>query len=118
MVLAVAVATYLIGGSATAAVATVLVACSCAIAMATPITVLAAVGQAARRGIVVKGGRYLELLAKVDTVVMDKTGTVTLGRPGTSGSPPATTSSGWRWRHPVGCHPSPPLRRSRCLMSR
>ncbi len=81
VVLAVAVATYLIGGSATAAVATVLVACSCAIAMATPITVLAAVGQAARRGIVVKGGRYLELLAKVDTVVMDKTGTVTLGRP-------------------------------------
>jgi len=81
VVMAVAVATYLIGGSVTAAVATVLVACSCAIAMATPITVLATVGQAARRGIVVKGGRYLELLAKVDTIVMDKTGTVTLGRP-------------------------------------
>ena len=81
VVLVVAVATYLIGGSVTAAVATVLVACSCAIAMATPITVLAAVGQAARHGIVVKGGRYLELLAKVDTIVMDKTGTVTLERP-------------------------------------
>ena len=81
VVLVVAVATYLIGGSMTAAVATVLVACSCAIAMATPITVFAAVGHAARRGIVVKGGRYLELLAKVDTIVMDKTGTVTLGRP-------------------------------------
>lgn len=81
VVLAVAVGTYLVGGSATAAVATVLVACSCAIAMATPITVLAAVGRAARRGIVVKGGRYLEALAKVDTVVMDKTGTVTIGRP-------------------------------------
>ena len=81
VVLAVALGTYLLGGSGTAAVATVLVACSCAIAMATPITVLAAVGQAARRGIVVKGGRYLEALAKVDTVVMDKTGTVTIGRP-------------------------------------
>jgi len=81
VVLAVAVATYLIGGSATAAVATVLVACSCAIAMATPITVLAAVGRSARQGIVIKGGRYLEALAKVDTIVMDKTGTLTIGRP-------------------------------------
>ncbi len=81
VVIAVAAATYLASGNATAAVATVLVACSCAIAMATPITVLAAVGQAARRGIVVKGGRYLEALAKVDTVVMDKTGTLTIGRP-------------------------------------
>ena len=81
VVLAIAVATYVIGGSATAAVATVLVACSCAIAMATPTTVLAAVGWAARRGIVVKGGRYLEALAKVDVLVVDKTGTVTIGRP-------------------------------------
>jgi len=85
VVVAVAVGTYLVGGQATAAVATVLVACSCAIAMATPITVLAAVGNAARRGIVVKGGRYLEALARVDTVVMDKTGTVTVGRPEVTG---------------------------------
>ena len=81
VVVVAAVLTYLIGRSATAAVATVLVACSCAIAMATPITVLSAVGRAARRGIIVKGGRYLEALAKVDTVVMDKTGTLTIGRP-------------------------------------
>jgi Cd2+/Zn2+-exporting ATPase/Cu+-exporting ATPase len=81
VVLAIALATYVIGGTATAAVATVLVACSCAIAMATPTTVLAAVGWAARRGIVVKGGRYLEALAKVDVLVVDKTGTVTIGRP-------------------------------------
>jgi Cd2+/Zn2+-exporting ATPase/Cu+-exporting ATPase len=81
VVVVAAALTYLIGGSATAAVATVLVACSCAIAMATPVTVLAAVGRAARRGIIVKGGRYLEALAKVDTVIMDKTGTLTIGRP-------------------------------------
>ena len=81
VVIVAAVLTYLIGGSATAAVATVLVACSCAIAMATPVTVLAAVGRAARQGIIVKGGRYLEALAKVDTIVMDKTGTLTVGRP-------------------------------------
>jgi len=81
VVLLVAVATVVITGNVVAAVATVLVACSCAIAMATPITVLAAVGNAAKRGIVIKGGRYLEALAKVDTIVMDKTGTVTVGRP-------------------------------------
>ena len=81
VVLAAAIMTYLVSGNATAAVATILVACSCAIAMATPVTVLAAVGQSARRGIVIKGGRYLEALAKVDTLVMDKTGTLTIGRP-------------------------------------
>jgi Cd2+/Zn2+-exporting ATPase/Cu+-exporting ATPase len=81
VVIAIAAITYLVSGSATAAVATVLVSCSCAIAMATPITVLAAVGRSARRGIVIKGGRYLEALAKVDTLVMDKTGTLTIGRP-------------------------------------
>jgi Cd2+/Zn2+-exporting ATPase/Cu+-exporting ATPase len=81
VVVVAAVLTYLIGGSATAAVATVLVACSCAIAMATPVTVLAAVGRAARRGIIIKGGRYLETLAKVDAIIMDKTGTLTIGRP-------------------------------------
>jgi Cd2+/Zn2+-exporting ATPase/Cu+-exporting ATPase len=49
--------------------------------MATPVTVLAAVGRSARHGIVIKGGRYLEALAKVDVVVMDNTGTMTVGRP-------------------------------------
>ncbi len=85
VVLAIALLTWLATGNTTAAVATVLVACSCAIAMATPITVLAAVGRAARRGIVIKGGRYLEALAKIDTVVMDKTGTLTVGRPEVAG---------------------------------
>jgi Cd2+/Zn2+-exporting ATPase/Cu+-exporting ATPase len=81
VVLAASALTYLVGGSPTAAVAVVLVACSCAIAMATPVSVLASVGRAARHGIIIKGGRYLEALAKVDTLVMDKTGTVTIGRP-------------------------------------
>jgi P-type Cu+ transporter len=81
VVITIALVTYAISGNPTAAVATVLVACSCAIAMATPTTVLAAVAWAARRGIVVKGGRYLEALGKVDVLVMDKTGTVTIGRP-------------------------------------
>ena len=81
VVLVAALLTYSLRGSATAAVAVVLVACSCAIAMATPTVVLATVGRAARRGLIVKGGRVLEALAKVDTLVMDKTGTVTVGTP-------------------------------------
>lgn len=81
VVLAAAILTYLLGGNPIAAVAVVLVACSCAIAMATPTVVLASVGRAAGRGIIVKGGRFLEALAKVDTLVMDKTGTLTFGAP-------------------------------------
>ena len=81
VVVGAALLTYLLGRTPTAAVAVVLVACSCAIAMATPTVVLASVGRAARRGLIVKGGRWLEALARVDTVVMDKTGTVTFGTP-------------------------------------
>ncbi len=81
VVVGAALLTYLLGRTPTAAVAVVLVACSCAIAMATPTVVLASVGRAARRGLVIKGGRWLEALARVDTVVMDKTGTVTFGTP-------------------------------------
>ncbi len=80
-VLGAAVLTYGLGRSLTAAIAVLLVSCACAVALATPTAVIAAVGQAARRGILIKGGRYLELLARVDTVVMDKTGTLTFGRP-------------------------------------
>jgi Cd2+/Zn2+-exporting ATPase/Cu+-exporting ATPase len=81
VVVAAAVLTYALGRNPSAAVAVVLVACSCAIAMATPTVVLAAVGRAARQGLIVKGGRALEALGRVDTLVMDKTGTVTLGVP-------------------------------------
>ncbi len=81
VVLGTAILTYLVGGDLTAAIAVLLVSCACAIALATPTAVIAAVGQAARRGLLIKGGRYLELLARVDAVVMDKTGTLTFGRP-------------------------------------
>jgi Cd2+/Zn2+-exporting ATPase/Cu+-exporting ATPase len=81
VVVGAAALTYLLGRDLTAAIAVLLVSCACAIALATPTAVIAAVGGAARRGILIKGGQYLELLAGVDTVVMDKTGTLTFGRP-------------------------------------
>jgi Cd2+/Zn2+-exporting ATPase/Cu+-exporting ATPase len=57
------------------------VACTCAFALATPVAMLAAIGAAARRGLLIKGGRFLEVLARVEVLLIDKTGTVTLGRP-------------------------------------
>ncbi|MDQ7850612.1 MAG: cation-translocating P-type ATPase [Armatimonadota bacterium] len=64
-----------------AAAAVLVVACSCSFALATPIAVLASIGAAARRGLLIKGGRYLEALARADVLLIDKTGTLTLGRP-------------------------------------
>lgn len=81
LILAIAGLTFLITGAVLNAVAVLVVACACAIAIATPVVILASTGQAARRGLLIKGGLTLEQLARVTTVVFDKTGTVTAGRP-------------------------------------
>ncbi|MFN8485153.1 MAG: cation-translocating P-type ATPase [Anaerolineae bacterium] len=73
--------TWVISGSVSAMVAVLVVTCTCSIAIATPVVVLASVGRAARQGILIKGGAVLETLAKVDTLLIDKTGTLTLGAP-------------------------------------
>ena len=80
-ILGIALLTYLVTGDVLNAVAVLVVACACAITIATPVVVLASVGNAAGQGLLIKGGIALEQLAKVDTVVMDKTGTLTLGQP-------------------------------------
>ena len=77
----VATGTYLIGGSVMATVAVLVVACSCAFALATPVAMLAAIGTSAQRGLLIKGGKYLERLAQADVLLIDKTGTLTLGEP-------------------------------------
>ena len=80
-ILIIAGLTFLISWNITYAIAVIVVACPCTVAVATPLAVVAGTGKAARKGIIIKGGLYLEALAKIDTVVMDKTGTITIGEP-------------------------------------
>jgi Cd2+/Zn2+-exporting ATPase/Cu+-exporting ATPase len=81
VVTAIAVLTFLLSRNPLATAAVLVVACSCSLALATPVAMLASIGAAARRGMLIKGGKYLELLARADVLLVDKTGTVTLGQP-------------------------------------
>ena len=81
VVAALALVTFLVRRDPLATAAVLVVACSCSFALATPVAMLACLGAAARAGVLVKGGRYLELLARADVVLVDKTGTLTVGRP-------------------------------------
>jgi len=90
-VLAIAAATFLLwmlfgpapafGHALAAAVSVMIIACPCALGLATPMSILVAAGRGARAGVLVKNAEALETLERVDTLVVDKTGTLTEGRP-------------------------------------
>lgn len=77
----IAVLVYFLSGDIVRSITVLVVVCPCALVLATPTAVVAAIGNAAKRGMVVKSGTVIEQVGKVDVVAFDKTGTLTLGQP-------------------------------------
>lgn len=80
LALIIAVLTYFVTGDVTRAVTVLVVFCPCALVLATPTTIMAAIGQATRNGVLIKSGHALEIMGRVDSIVFDKTGTLTNGK--------------------------------------
>jgi len=80
-ILLIALATFLITKEPVRAITILIVACPCALVLGTPTAVVAAIGNAARQGILIKGGSFLEQMGRLRTLLMDKTGTLTHGKP-------------------------------------
>jgi Cd2+/Zn2+-exporting ATPase len=80
-IILIALATFLVTGEIIRAITILIVACPCALVLGTPTAVVAAIGNAARQGILIKGGAYLEQMGRLKTLLLDKTGTLTHGRP-------------------------------------
>ena len=78
---ALAALTWFVTRDARRAMTMLVIACPCAAGLSTPTAISAAIGNGARRGILIKGGTHLEAAGRVTAVVLDKTGTLTLGRP-------------------------------------
>lgn len=81
------------GESLEKAIAVLVIACPCALGLATPTSIMAGSGRAAEAGILFKGGEHLEMTQRVNTVILDKTGTVTHGKPVLTDT---VTSAAWR----------------------
>ena len=111
--LAAAALTFIVTHDIRSTISVVIVAGACGIAAGTPLAILGGIGRAARLGAIVKGGLYLETLGRVNTVVLDKTGTLTFGRPEVQAVVPAAevseaevlvaaASAEMRSEHPLG----------------
>ena len=114
LALAAALVTFLVTRDVRATISVIIVAGACGVAAGTPLAVLAAIARAARCGAFVKDGTHLEQLSAVDTVVMDKTGTLTVGEPRVVSVHPTEAAAGedevlalaaaaeWNSEHPIG----------------
>ena len=114
LALAAALVTFLATRDARATISVIIVAGACGVAAGTPLAVLAAIARAAHCGAFVKDGTHLEQLSAVDTVVLDKTGTLTVGAPRVVAVGPTEAAAGedevlalaaaaeWNSEHPIG----------------
>jgi Cd2+/Zn2+-exporting ATPase/Cu+-exporting ATPase len=91
--LAAAVITFIVTRDPRSTISVIIVAGACGIAAGTPLAILGGIGRAARLGAIIKGGLYLETLGRIDTVVLDKTGTLTFGQVEVQAVIPATGAS-------------------------
>jgi Cd2+/Zn2+-exporting ATPase len=81
LAIGISIVTYLITRDVTRSITVLIVICPCSLVLATPTAIVAAIGNAARRGVLVKDGPAMEHIGQVDVVAFDKTGTLTLGEP-------------------------------------
>ena len=99
------------------------IACPCALVIATPVTVVSGLAAAARRGILVKGGVYLETAHQLKAIALDKTGTITAGRPrlvatevlAQQGATPTAQVQVLRWATDLAAHSDHPVSRAIAL---
>ena len=115
LILGCALAAWMFTGDFSRAVAVLIVGCPCALILAVPTATVAAIGRAARAGVLVKGGQHIENVALADTIFFDKTGTLTEGNPRVDEIVPSEGIAGdelLRHAASVECNSTHPLARA------